>query len=140
METTIVYWGYIGIMEKKMETTIIGYFSSNMVFRVWVLRLAAYEGSACQGVPRCSGISCWLMSIRDIKSVAPPADVLQKAGSCAAAQHIIDRAPYIRLRKVKQCMQQMGKRHHVADPNPKPTSSSQIILIVTAINCKLMST
>ena len=22
METTIVYWGYIGIMEKKMETTI----------------------------------------------------------------------------------------------------------------------
>ena len=25
METTIVYWGYIGIMEKKMETTILGY-------------------------------------------------------------------------------------------------------------------
>ena len=24
METTIVYWGYIGIMEKKMETTIMG--------------------------------------------------------------------------------------------------------------------
>ena len=23
--TTIVYWGYIGIMEKKMETTIMGY-------------------------------------------------------------------------------------------------------------------
>ena len=23
METTILYWGYIGIMEKKMETTII---------------------------------------------------------------------------------------------------------------------
>ena len=22
METTIVYWGYVGIMEKKMETTI----------------------------------------------------------------------------------------------------------------------
>ena len=22
METTVVYWGYIGIMEKKMETTI----------------------------------------------------------------------------------------------------------------------
>ena len=22
METTILYWGYIGIMEKKMETTI----------------------------------------------------------------------------------------------------------------------
>ena len=29
METTIVYfgviWGYLGIMEKKMETTIVGY-------------------------------------------------------------------------------------------------------------------
>ena len=25
METTIVYWGCIGIMEKKMETTIMGY-------------------------------------------------------------------------------------------------------------------
>ena len=24
METTIVYWGYIGIMEKKMETTTMG--------------------------------------------------------------------------------------------------------------------
>ena len=23
METTIVYWGYIGIMEKKMEATMI---------------------------------------------------------------------------------------------------------------------
>ena len=23
METTIEYWGYIGIMEKKMETTIL---------------------------------------------------------------------------------------------------------------------
>ena len=23
METTIVYWGYIGVMEKKMENTIV---------------------------------------------------------------------------------------------------------------------
>ena len=23
--TTIVYWGYIGIMEKNMETTIMGF-------------------------------------------------------------------------------------------------------------------
>ena len=31
METTIVYWGYIGIMEKKMETTIVymGYMNEN---------------------------------------------------------------------------------------------------------------
>ena len=74
-----------------METTIIGYFSSDMAFRVLILRLAAYEGSACQGVPHCSVISCWLMSIRDIKSVAPPADVLQKAGSCAAV-HLLSHA------------------------------------------------
>ena len=25
METTMVYWGYIGIMEKKMDTTTVGY-------------------------------------------------------------------------------------------------------------------
>ena len=25
METTIVYWGNMGIMENKMESTIIGY-------------------------------------------------------------------------------------------------------------------
>ena len=24
LETTIVYWGYIGIMENKMETSILG--------------------------------------------------------------------------------------------------------------------
>ena len=26
METTIVYWGHIGMMEKKTETTIMGYY------------------------------------------------------------------------------------------------------------------
>ena len=26
METTIVYWGYIGIMEKKMETDIVCWY------------------------------------------------------------------------------------------------------------------
>ena len=26
METTIVYWGYIGIMEKNMEATIMGLY------------------------------------------------------------------------------------------------------------------
>ena len=25
METTIVYWGYMGMMEKKMETTVLGH-------------------------------------------------------------------------------------------------------------------
>ena len=30
METTIVYWGNIGIMEKKMETTIV-YWGYNRV-------------------------------------------------------------------------------------------------------------
>ena len=38
METTIVYWGYSGIMEKKMETTIIGVmdpYSSSYITRLW---------------------------------------------------------------------------------------------------------
>ena len=35
METTIVYWGFIGIMEKKMEATIIFY----------ALRLDGWRGS-----------------------------------------------------------------------------------------------
>ena len=25
METTVVYWGYIGIMERKMETSMVGF-------------------------------------------------------------------------------------------------------------------
>ena len=34
METTIEYWGYIGIMEKKMETT-----------KPWPLLLGLYWGN-----------------------------------------------------------------------------------------------
>ena len=33
METIIVYRGYVGIMEKKMETTIMGYIGT---FRVYL--------------------------------------------------------------------------------------------------------
>ena len=33
MKTTIVYWGYIEIMEKKMETTIV-YSHEGKAFRV----------------------------------------------------------------------------------------------------------
>ena len=29
METTILYWGYIGVMEKKMETIILGLYWGN---------------------------------------------------------------------------------------------------------------
>ena len=36
METTIVYWGCIGIMEKKMETTIMGYVG--IIGYIWVYR------------------------------------------------------------------------------------------------------
>ena len=32
METTIVYWCYIGIMEKKMETTIV-YWGYNGILK-----------------------------------------------------------------------------------------------------------
>ena len=40
METTIVYWGYIGIMEKKMETTIYnGIILGRIYCRLWVAGL-----------------------------------------------------------------------------------------------------
>ena len=32
METTIVYWGFIGIMEKKMEATIVSWDVSRTIF------------------------------------------------------------------------------------------------------------
>ena len=32
METTIVYWGNLGIMEKKMEATIMGFGKSFFPF------------------------------------------------------------------------------------------------------------
>ena len=34
METTIVYWGYIGIMEKNMETTMFSYEKSARIFEL----------------------------------------------------------------------------------------------------------
>ena len=34
VETTILYWGYVGIMEKKMKTTGVG---SVLGFRIWGL-------------------------------------------------------------------------------------------------------
>ena len=39
METTIVYWGSIGIMEKKMETTIVywGYIGSGKPGKIAIL-------------------------------------------------------------------------------------------------------
>ena len=37
METTIVYWGYVGIMEKKMETTIVYWGYVVIMERKWKL-------------------------------------------------------------------------------------------------------
>ena len=34
-----LYWGYMGIMEKKMETTILGYIG----YRIWGI-WESYEG------------------------------------------------------------------------------------------------
>ena len=37
METTIVYWGYIGRMEKKMKATIVGYIGFRVdIGVIWV--------------------------------------------------------------------------------------------------------
>ena len=38
METTIVYRGYIGIMEKKMETTIIYWVIIGIIIGILLLR------------------------------------------------------------------------------------------------------
>ena len=38
METTIVYWGYIGMMEKKMETTIMDLYRDCMVYILGIYR------------------------------------------------------------------------------------------------------
>ena len=37
METTIVYWGYIGIMEKKMETTVVYWGYIGIMEKKWKL-------------------------------------------------------------------------------------------------------
>ena len=34
METTMVYWGYIGIMENEKETTRMGTIKWKLLFRV----------------------------------------------------------------------------------------------------------
>ena len=36
METTIVYWGFVGIMENQMETTIVYWGFIGLVFAGWV--------------------------------------------------------------------------------------------------------
>ena len=57
METTIVYWGYIEIMEKRMETTIvywghIGIVENEMgttmliLWRLMALRLLINDGTS----------------------------------------------------------------------------------------------
>ena len=58
METTIVYWGYIGIMEKRMETTIvycgyIGIMEKNMEPSLGfsskqIQRTSLLQGQRCQ--------------------------------------------------------------------------------------------
>ena len=37
METTVVYWGYIGVMEKKMETSVVsGLYRDNLTL-LWYM-------------------------------------------------------------------------------------------------------
>ena len=40
METTLAYWGNIGTMEKKMETTIMGLYRGILFKRVFSTRSA----------------------------------------------------------------------------------------------------
>ena len=47
METTIVHWGYMGIMEKKMETTM-GLGEPNFYFILRFVLLAIREDHGAQ--------------------------------------------------------------------------------------------
>ena len=49
METSIVYWGYIGIMENKMETTIAG-------IRGWLPEGLFAKGGAGCGLEGAGGV------------------------------------------------------------------------------------
>ena len=42
METTIIHWGYMGIMEKKMETTIMENHMEKKLKMKW--KLGLYRG------------------------------------------------------------------------------------------------
>ena len=53
METTIVYWGYIGIMEKKMKTTIVAATESDrsdVGNHVHILTVATVQSAYRSGV------------------------------------------------------------------------------------------
>ena len=46
METTIVYWGYIGIMGKKMETTIVHWGYIGIMEKKMETTLSFFDGVA----------------------------------------------------------------------------------------------
>ena len=56
METTIVYWGYIGIMEKKIETTKVFFPGETSALIISLLCLVRYS----QGFQRllCGDLLC----------------------------------------------------------------------------------
>ena len=49
MEVTIVYWGYIGIMENKMETTIV--YSESPCLWAWLKTDRVLVGLSILSVP-----------------------------------------------------------------------------------------
>ena len=57
MEATIVYWGYIGIMEKKMETTIVYWILERRGLGLCVASSSESGGicSCMHSVPECAG-------------------------------------------------------------------------------------
>ena len=72
METTVVYWGHIGIMEKKMETTVVhlcasvrglqvsDFFAHNSSARILCFANAMPSGSDMQNThpePKASNLS-----------------------------------------------------------------------------------
>ena len=67
METTIVYWGYIGIMEKKMETTIVYGFEREKPQSEWL----QVPKAPIVWTPRAPYLGTWTLRVRtDLTRIA----------------------------------------------------------------------
>ena len=86
IETTIVYWGYIRIMEKIMETTIVAHSERSQVI------LTDGFGSACR---------IWHMVVRVHITVYYSLSSSQKNPEADAAVEGLDRSVILHCKKTK---------------------------------------
>ena len=79
METTIIYWGYIGIMENKMEATIV-YWGNIGIMEKKMETTIIYWGYLCE-VPGCWSFSAFFLFLGDVEQGRP-----QKRGGRGGAK------------------------------------------------------